>query len=192
MKIWSGMALLAAATAAMADDDLQTWRIKETYWSFEAGYNEGKPWIGSEDARVGSIYKVSYVKPEVRFRYKSNPAQIVYSVYYMPTRTSAFDGHSANTMDTIGFQAGARYWNEWIPGMNTFFDLGWGVAYNRHTTQDLPNQINSTPYFGVGTIFELGRQEFIFAIRWHHMSNGASNNDNQGFNAIQYSLGVKF
>ncbi|MBS1711381.1 MAG: acyloxyacyl hydrolase [Armatimonadetes bacterium] len=192
MRFFAVAAGLALVGCAVADDDAQAWRIKESYWSFESGFNEGKPWIGSEDARTGSIWKLSYVKPESRFRYKSNPAQAVYSVYYMPTRTSAFDGHPANTMDTFGVQVGARYWNEWIPGVNMFFDLGWGLAYNQRTTQDLPNQINSTPYFGVGTMFAVGHQELIFAIRWHHMSNGASNNDNQGFNAIQYSLGVRF
>jgi hypothetical protein len=110
----------------------------------------------------------------------------------MPTRAAALDGNPANTIYTFGVQVGGRYWNEWIPGWTTFFDFGWGISYQERTTQDLPNQLNSNPHFGVGVIAEYAGKEYIFAIRWHHMSNAATNNDNQGFNAIQYSIGVKF
>lgn len=192
MRQLAGIALILVGACAFGDDDLQQLRVKETYWSFEAGFVEGKAWIGSEDARSGSVWQLSYVKPEARFRYKSNPAQAVYSIYYMPSRGAALDGNPANTMYSYGIKVGGRYWNEWIPGWNTFFDIGWGIVYAERTTQDLPNQLNSTPYFGVGVIAECFGTECIFSIRWHHMSNAATNDDNQGFNGIQYSIGVKF
>ncbi len=192
MRYLAGIALVCLGSCAFGDDDLQSLKVKETFWSFEVGFVEGKPWIGSEDARIGSMWQLSYVKPMARFRYKSNPAQGVFSAYYMPSRTSAFDGNPANTMYTYGIKAGARYWNEWIPGTNMFFDLGWGFSYSERTTQDLPNQINSTPYFGVGMMATIQGQEYIFSIRWHHMSNAATNDDNQGFNGIVYSVGIKF
>ncbi|ARU41655.1 hypothetical protein CCB80_11085 [Armatimonadetes bacterium Uphvl-Ar1] len=198
MREISGMRLgllgcvVGFAAVGLADDDRQAFRVKETLWTFEAGYSEGKAWIGSEDARFGSIYQLTYLKPEPRLRFKSNPAQALYGVYFMPTRAAALDGNPANTMYTWGVKLGARYWNEYIPGWTTFLDLGWGVSYAERTTQDLPNQLNSTPFFGIGVMTEYLGQEYVFSIRWHHMSNGATNNDNQGFNAIQYSIGVRF
>jgi hypothetical protein len=192
MKLTAALLAASVTTITAASDDLQKFRITQTYWSAESGYNEGKAWIGSEDARYGHISQITYVKPEPRWRYKSNPAQAIYGVYYIHSRSAALDGNPPSTMDTFGIKLGARYWNEWIPGINTFFDIGWGLAYSQRTTQDLPNQINSSPFFGIGTIIPAGNTELILAIRWHHISNAATNNDNQGFNAIQYTIGVKF
>lgn len=197
MKGFVVTALVASVCFASADtpklgDDLQKFRSTESYWMFEVGYNEGKALIGSENARPGSIWALSYVKPEPRLRYKSNPAQIVHSLYYLPTRSGPLDGHPANTLYTYGYRVMARYWNEYIPGVNTFLDLGWGISWSSDVTQDLANQINSTPSVGIGTMFKSGGSEFIFTVRWFHMSNAATNNDNQGFNAIQYTIGIRF
>lgn len=190
------MAIAAAcsgsAQTSSANDDLQKFRASETYWSFEFGFNEGKALLGSEDARTGSIWAINYVKPEPWLRFRSNPAQIVHSLYYMPTSTSAFDGNEANRLHTYGYRVFARYWNEYIPGVNTFLDLGWGISWSNDTTQDLANQINSTPSIGLGAMFNVGKTELIFTVRWFHMSNAATNNDNQGYNAFQYTIGVRF
>jgi len=197
MKGLAVIAIVSSISFAYADtpnvgDDLQKFRSTETYWMFEGGFNDGKAWLGGEDARPGTIWALSYVKPEPRFRYKSNPAQVVHSIYYMPTRTAALDGNPANTLYTYGYRVMARYWNEYIPGVNTFLDLGWGISWGNRRTQDLSNQLNSTPSVGLGIMFNSGGTELLFTVRYFHMSNAATNNENQGFNAFQYTIGIRF
>lgn len=182
------LALACLCGVATAQTETPQLRVQSTYWTLETGYNQGLPFLGSEDARRGELFILSFAKPERAFRYKSSPAQMVQSLLFMRTRASGYPA----TADTIGYRIGARYWNRMLPGTDTFIDVGWGLSYTNPRTIDLPNNLNSTPWFGVGLMHNFGGVELVIAIHYAHMSNGGTNNDNQGFNALQYTIGVKF
>ncbi len=182
------VAVVALSGSATAQNETPQLRVDTTYWSIHAGYNQGLAFLGSEDARRGELLIIEFAKPEPQFRYKSAPAQLVQSLTYLRSRAQGYPP----TTDTIGYRAAARYWNHIFPGTETFFDLGWGLSFTNPRTIDLPNNINSTPFFGVGILTEMGGIELIFAVHYVHMSNAGTNNDNQGFNALQYTIGIKF
>lgn len=152
----------------------------------------GQDVLGSEDVRRGGTYAIGKAYPEKRFTYKGHEAQIVWSAYYMFTKGAGFENVPVDRMHSYGFNVGARYWNHFWKGGNTFYDMGWGFAYNNKSTRDLDTRLVSTPYFGVGAGFEIGDVPVLAGIRWFHMSNGGTKGNNQGSNQIQYWVGVRF
>jgi hypothetical protein len=182
------MCLLFLVLSATLQADLRL----DRYWSVNGAAAFGQDVLGSEDTRRGGVYGFSYSGPEKRLTYKGSEGQLVWSGYYMVTKGAGFEGEPVNHMHTFGVSATARYWNHMIRGVDTFLDLGWGLAYNNITTRDLDVKLVSTPFFGVGAGFDVGGQEVLTGIRWYHQSNGGTRGNNQGLNQIQYWVGVRF
>ncbi len=180
------LSLFSFSFGQSSDWSKGTYRIGWT----AAGF--GQDVLGSEDVRRGGTYAIGIARPEKRFTYKGSEAQIVWSGYYMFTKGAGFEGVAVDHMHSYGFNVGARYWNHFWKGGNTFVDMGWGLAYNNKSTRDLDTRLVSTPYLGIGAAFEIGSVPVISGIRWFHMSNGGTKGNNQGSNQIQYWVGVRF
>lgn len=162
------------------------------YWYGSAAAAFGQDVLGSEDTRRGGVYGVSYAFPEKRLTFRGSKGQAVWTGYYMVTKGAGFEGEPVNHMHTYGVSYTARYWNHMVRGVDTFFDLGWGFAYNNITTRDLDTRLVSTPFLGVGAGIEVGGAEVLAGVRFYHQSNGGTVGNNQGLNQIQYWVGVRF
>ena len=144
--------------------------------------------IGSEDTRRGSIYGISYTRPEKRLKFQGLDGKLAIEGYYLFTKGGGFENIPVNNMRSYGILATAKYPLSWFPRFGSHFDLSFGLVYNSITTRDLDSNLNTTPGFGIG--FEY--RNIDFTVRWYHASNGGTNGNNQGTNQIQYVLSLKF
>lgn len=150
-----------------------------------AGPSFGQDVLGSEDTRRGGFYGVSFSRHEPRLRFRKAEAAVVYTAYYMFTKGGGFEDIPVNRMRTLGLTAAARY-PVALQG-RLFAEGGWGLCYNSITTRDLDSRFNSTPFVGVGYLFDQG----TLTLRWFHMSNGGTSGNNQGLNQAVLLFGVR-
>lgn len=161
-------------------------------WFITVAPNFGQDIIGSEDTRRGGWYGVGFYRPEKRLAIRGLKSQLHVEGYYMFTKGGGFENLPVDHMHSYGILATSRYWTKWIKGVNTYFDLGFGVAANNITTRDLESRINTTPTIGIGAGWQLKECDILIGVRLFHMSNGGTVGDNQGSNNIQYTLTVRF
>jgi len=161
-------------------------------WYLSGAVNFGQDIIGSEDTRRGGWYAIGVYRPEKRLAIRGLPAQLHVEAYYMFTKGGGFDNFPVDKMHSFGILATARYWPKLFRGVNTYFDLGFGVVSNSIKTQDLESRVNTTPTLGVGVGWALAECDVLLGVRLFHMSNGGTVGSNQGSNNIQYVLTVRF
>lgn len=180
---------LAGSIYAQFDYD----RASKSYWVGGARTSFGQNDLGSEDQMRGTYYWIGRVRPEPRFTWNGNTAQIVYSGFYFFAKNSALNGNGVQSMHSYGVTVSARYWNHWFgPGMDSFLDLGWGMMYSNKLSVDLSTRVNSTPWLGIGIAFPVEGTELFLTVHWFHASNAGTRGPNQGSNQIQYGIAFKF
>lgn len=152
----------------------------------------GQETLGSEDPRKGAMFSLNLARPEPRLTLWGNKAQLVTGAYLMTTRGGGWEGIPIEQLYTVGVTLAARYHNSWIRGLDTFIDFGWGISHSSFRTRDLDRHINSTPFLAFGAVIPYMGTEWIVRAEWFHMSNAGTGGNNQGFNSINYSFGVRF
>lgn len=167
-------------------------RNYETDWMVHLGPVFGQALLGSQDGRRGAYYAVSYGKPEPRFFYNVNPAQLVFEGYMMVTNGIATERFFTEERFHYGVLAIARYWTEFPANLNGFVEFGFGLMYVNRETIDLSAKFNTTPMIGAGVSIPIGDQEYIIMARLFHASNGGTTPPNLGLNQIQFSVGMRF
>lgn len=184
--------LISAWSAAHAPAAPREDRNQSRYWFGSGTVVMGQDVIGSEDVRRGGMYGIGYARPEPRFTFQGNRAQIAGELYYMFTRGYGYEFQPVDHLHNWGLTVRARYWQRWIRGMDTYLDLGWGLSYGNKRTVDMDARLNSTPFIGVGTAVSFLRSELHLGVRWWHMSNAGLVGNNQGHNSIQYVIAYRF
>ncbi len=179
---WLLLTLVLASHSAHAQEPSgrsQFVRIGATY---------GQDVLGSEDTRRGTVFSYGREWPEKRLAFARLPATLQVEAYYLFTRGGGFEDIPVNTMHSFGVLAQARYPFGFLRGVRSTVDLGWGIVYNSITTRDLDRNWNSTPTLGV----TLERTPWMFSGRFYHISNGGTQGNNQGLNALQFLVGYRF
>lgn len=147
--------------------------------------------LGSQDIRNGYGLHVQWSKPEKRFSFRQNRANMVLETYYMHS-TGGRPNRTDDIQTNLGLLVMGRF-EQGQPGeQRWYWETGWGLQYISRLGPDINLHINSTPTIGAGLIIPRGKQEFFVGARYLHISNGGFRRPNQGQNWIQMMLGVKF
>jgi hypothetical protein len=178
--------LLSASVIAHADRNQGVDRF------ILAGPTFGQAFLGSEDIRRGGFYGFEYAKPEPRFRWRTNRAQMVWEGYFLSSKGQGFDNLPVNHTNAFGGLVLARYWKRGDEGLPTYFELGCGLQWASMPTQDLDSQLSSTPVIGVGVAVPFEGQELLISARIFHISNAGTKGSNQGQNQFHFLVGLRF
>ena len=73
-----------------------------------------------------------------------------------------------------------------------YADIGWGIQFANHHTDDLDSATNSTPYAGIGLAFRMDHTEALLGVRLLHISNGGTKGANSGQNELLFMLSFRF
>jgi hypothetical protein len=176
MKFSVCAALLGVAAVGFCQD------LDEPHNNISAFFGKSVIMLGSSDVRLGGGISYAYSKSEPRFAAKFDTAQLVVEGYYDNTVGNGKHAPSDDS-EAVGF----LYYGRWFPkvGVSTtrpFFDLGWGFQYADRPTHDLPSEINSTPFGDLGIAVPCGKDQFMFSVRYLHISNGGFVEPNRGQN----------
>jgi hypothetical protein len=140
--------------------------------------------LGSEDSRTAKGFLLGYARPERRFRWGPNEAQVVLEGYSLSTDRILFDGAPRSETSGLGVLVMARW--RWRSGSHwpLYADVGWGLQYQKPRTVDLDGRLNSTPTLGVGFRIIDGREIGMVGLRFVHASNAGVVGANQGQNTF--------
>lgn len=184
LPLFLAVSALAVTTPSVSSGE-KPWMI----WGFY-----GQSWFifGSEDFRHTTGLTVQWTRPEPRFTFRGNRADLVLEAnYFRSTGGNKFE-FDADRANSFGLLALARYEFRPQKGLASYIEGGWGLQWIDRITIDLPSRINSTPTLGAGLIFPFGRTEVYVGVRWKHISNAGTRGNNPGQNQIMLGVGVRF
>jgi len=147
--------------------------------------------LGSKELRRGGGLAIQYERPDPKMKSEDgHPGSLVLELYYEGTHGGRIGTPISVRLDAVGITASALYrWNTKLAGIQYYIDLGWGIQAGNRTTRDLGSRINSTPLFGVGLSIGSPENELLVGLRFKHISNGGSVEDNNGQNQVVITLG---
>lgn len=188
-KLFALLMIATASQFSLAQDRPKNYGSKYLY----GFYGKSIGWLGSEEVRVGGGLGYAVGQPEPRFAWGRIPAQLVYEGYVNHTwGVSNYKEHNTNTIALGGLAYGRWFWPQDHEGRGMYADLGWGLQYADHPTHDLDLKLNSTPVFGIGGLFPMGKREFMVGLRYMHVSNAGTKEPNQGQNQFYLLVGLRF
>ena len=151
--------------------------------------------LGSSDVRTGGGFSLAVGRRDPKLRLlRKIEGELIYEGYYVETNTShTTTAFPADTSRGYGFLATARYRWQFRPDTNLFADIGFGIQFTDHNSQDLRLNNNTTPTVGFGVEFRTSPKEsFILGSRVLHASNGGRTHPNPGENLLQWFFGIRY
>lgn len=161
-------------------------------YSFTSFFGRSELVLGSEDLRRGYGFALGYERPERQFRFRTIPAQLTTSLYYLRTKGDSKDNRFERYSDAAGVLFGARYRWPMKNDVGFFMDMGLGIQVTNFLSVDINSHVNTTPYMGIGLAFRTDGIEALLGLQFMHISNGGTKPPNQGQNQIMLSLGLRF
>lgn len=151
--------------------------------------------LGSSDSRTGGGISLAVGRKDPKLRlFRNIEGELIWEGYYLVT-----DGKSTSTSfpaahtEAWGALATARYRWPLRPSLNFFGDLGFGVQFVNHVTQDLRLANNTTPVLGLGLEFTYrNNTALLLGTRILHASNAGRTDPNPGQNMLQYYIGFRY
>ena len=151
--------------------------------------------LGSSDIRSGGGFSLAVGRRDPKLRLlRKIEGELIYEGYFVETNTS----HPSETFPAVnstafGFLVTTRYRWQFRPDTNFFADIGFGLQFTNHTSQDLRLNNNTTPTLGFGVEFRTSaKQSFLIGSRVLHASNAGRTNPNPGENLLQWYIGLRY
>ena len=151
--------------------------------------------LGSSDVRTGGGFSLAVGRRDPKLRlFRSVEGELIYEGYYVETNTShPTVQFPAVTTQAFGFLTTIRYRWQFRPDMNYFADLGFGMQFSNHSSEDLRLNNNTTPTLGMGMEFRSSKTEsFLIGTRVLHASNAGRTHPNPGENLFQWYVGIRY
>ncbi len=143
--------------------------------------------LGSDDSRSGYGISYGYGKPDRGLKCVFGKGERVSEVYLERTHSRGVNTDKANDTYALGGMVIARYWHR-----HTYFDAGFGIQLENKTTNDLTNNLNSTPMLGGGMVFNSGGRSYLLGFRFLHISNGGTRQPNPGQNQLVINFNLRY
>ncbi|HEY3782111.1 MAG TPA: acyloxyacyl hydrolase [Fimbriimonadaceae bacterium] len=179
---------LAQSTASSAP------LAQQNYFELKVGGGQTPtPFLGDSDKRVNGEVGLAFAKTERHLRIRHTEGMIYQEAYYEHSSShggSGYIGTAPSQYEAFGYLYGFRYAEP--KGIYSIYeDVGLGLQYNTHRTNDLPSRLNTTPYLGFGIIIPNRENPAFIGIRLLHSSNGGTVGANGGQNQLFLEFGIK-
>jgi Lipid A 3-O-deacylase (PagL) len=187
--LWGvGLCLLGTpAFGQLIDDDLH-------YYTF-ANASHSLLILGSSDVRTGGGFSLAVGRRDPKLRLlRKIEGELIWEGYYNETNTAhPSPEFPAVNSKAFGVLATVRYRWQFRPDMNFFTDVGFGVQFTDHNSEDLRLTNNTTPTLGLGMEFRTSpKRSFLIGTRVLHASNAGRTNPNPGQNLLQWYVGIRY
>ena len=187
--IWvAGLSLLAQCSfGQLIDSDFH-------YYTF-ANVSHSLLILGSSDVRTGGGFSLAVGRSDPKLRLlRKIEGELIYEGYFVETNTSHPSVQfPTQTSQAFGFLATARYRWQFRPDTNFFADIGFGIQFENHNSEDLRLNNNTTPTLGLGMEFRTSHKDSIlFGSRVLHASNAGRTSPNPGQNLLQWYIGMRY
>lgn len=128
------------------------------------------------------------------FRIGNVDGELIYEGYYHQTSTRGHANFPAETSHAWGVLATVRYRWKFRSDINIFTDVGFGIQFVDHISEDLRLPNNTTPAVGFGFEFPTRdrNKAFLVGVRLLHASNAGRTNPNPGQNLLQYFIAMRY
>ena len=179
--------LAPGAMGQLIDDELHLYTVANVSHSLLI--------LGSSDVRTGGGFSLAVGRRDPKLRLlRKIEGELIYEGYYHETNTSHPTAEfPAQNAQAFGFLATARYRWQFRPDTNFFADIGFGIQFSNHNSQDLRLTNNTTPTVGIGVEFRTTPKEsFIIGSRVLHASNAGRTHPNPGENLLQWYIGIRY
>ena len=151
--------------------------------------------LGSSDVRAGGGFSLAVGRRDPKLRLlRSIEGELIYEGYYVETSTShpSIEFPAVRTQ-AFGFLTTVRYRWQFTPAMNYFADIGFGIQFSNHSSEDLRLNNNTTPTLGMGLEFRTSKTEsFLIGTRVLHACNAGRTHPNPGENLLQWYIGIRY
>jgi hypothetical protein len=179
--------LAPAAFGQLIDDDIHYYTLANVSHSLLI--------LGSSDVRTGGGFSLAAGRRDPKLRLlRKIEGELIWEGYYVETNTShpSLEFPAVNSK-AFGVLATARYRWQFRPDTNFFADIGFGVQFTNHNSEDLRLTNNTTPTVGFGVEFRTSPKEsFLVGSRVLHASNGGRTHPNPGQNLLQWYIGIRY
>ncbi len=192
-----GLAMLAQSSFAQISQSQDSGTPPaDSFWSLHLAAGRSLiPFLGDSDLRNNFLVGLQYIKPEKHLRIGKRSGELFQELYYEHSGSKGGSGYYGNLpaqYDAAGYLFGARYLWGLRGAYKIYGDIGVGLFYDTHRTEDLPSRLNSTPFLDFGLMIPNGRNPVTVGFRFLHISNGGTVPPNGGQNQLFLDLGVKF
>ncbi|HVL39184.1 MAG TPA: acyloxyacyl hydrolase [Fimbriimonadaceae bacterium] len=161
---------------------------RQSDWAAWVGAGHSVVFMGSEDHRTGGMLSIQWEQEWGQLDYRSRPGVLVLEGYLNRTRSFGEGRSPADTTNSYGLLALARFYSGWRGSIRGFLELGWGAQYTERRTEDLDVRLNSSPVFGGGYEWRNG---LMLGLRFLHVSNAGFGKRNQGQNQLWLMVGSR-
>lgn len=199
-RIWQALALAAisafsaadeAASAVVLPTRIQSYRNSSSNFILVGGLGRSLTVLGSEELRRGYTLGLQYEMPNTRVRLFGHDAKLVLEGYYGNNSRGFLDLEPPNTLVSFGALAFYRFRKHLHGDTVWLIDVGWGLTYGSEKTRDLDSRLNSTPTVSLWVSHGPRNREFMYGIRFMHLSNAGFVGKNQGQNQVYLTFGVR-
>ncbi|MBX3118495.1 MAG: acyloxyacyl hydrolase [Fimbriimonadaceae bacterium] len=199
-QIWLSLALLAACGLSPADElpspaplsnPAQGYRNSSSRFILVGGLGRSLTILGSEELRRGYTLGLQYELPNTRARLFGHNADLVLEGYYGNNRRGVLDLEPPSTLISAGVLVFFRFKKHLHGDTAYLVDLGWGLTYGSDRTRDLDSRLNSSPALSFWISHGPRHREFMYGLRYLHLSNAGFVGNNQGQNQIFLTFGIR-
>ena len=188
-QFW-GVGLCLSATPAfgqLIDSDLH-------YYTY-ANVSHSLLILGSSDIRNGGGFSLAAGRKDPKLRLlRKIEGELIWEGYFVETNTSHPSAEFPSVSSkAFGLLATARYRWQFRSDANFFADIGFGIQFTDHNSEDLRLTNNTTPTVGFGLEFRTSpRDSLLIGSRILHASNAGRTDPNPGQNLLQWYIGFRY
>ncbi len=197
-RCWLIFALTVACAGAFASGGklsdmprVEGYRNSSSNFILIGGFGQSLTILGSEEERRGYTLGLQYEVPKTRIRAFGHNAQLVLEGYYGNNSRGVLDLEPPSRLVSAGFLAFYRFRKHLDGDTAYLFDIGWGLTYGNAKTRDLDSRLNSTPTLSLWISHGPKHREFMYGLRYMHLSNAGLVGHNQGQNQLYFTFGIR-
>ena len=182
------VSILSACTFGQLNDD-------EFHYYTYANIAHSLLILGSSESRIGGGIGLAVGRRDPKLRLlRKIEGELIWEGYYEVTNTkNPSSQYPATSYEQFGVLATTRYRWQFGREMNFFGDVGMGLQFVNHTSNDLRISNNTTPVLGFGMEFTSAHgTSFLVGSRVLHASNAGRTRPNPGENLLEFYIGYRY
>ncbi len=151
--------------------------------------------LGSSDVRTGGGFSLAVGRKDPKLTlFRKLEGELIWEGYYEVTNTIHTSSQfPAETNEVFGALATARYKWKLYRNISIYGDIGMGIQFSNHSSEDLRLANNTTPCLGFGLQLSWSNDtSFLIGSRVLHASNAGRTTPNPGENLLQWYVGYSY